>query len=287
MKKPARIEAKNLSIVVASERRIKAPAAGWFMTRRRYCLLDACERLLLFRSLYFSAARKDDGYGDNFAGHVAFKTDRCSDRLSDELAGCGLGHELDPLCVRRQCPKLLASLADDEHTHRTSIITADKVCELSVDHSRCRGGRCRAALGDRLRKRRAHSRKRRHHHAADRSLDLLTGMYRKRRTLRSIERMLRDLSKRNFDRFQKLRIAPSHYIRRCDLSIKIRSDAGILDSPACPARVVRRTSGQLNASAVDQARREIVRTDTAAKRSLADDRTNLAELEHERAGLCS
>src|SRR4029434_5718481 len=137
MKKPARIEAKNLSIVVASERRIKDTAAGWFMTRRRYCLLDACERLLLFRSLYFSPARKDDGYGDNFAGHVAFKTDRCSDRLSDELAGCGLGHELDPLCVRRHGPKLLAFLEDDEHTHRTSIITAAQVGELSAAQHRC------------------------------------------------------------------------------------------------------------------------------------------------------
>src|SRR5258705_12855298 len=112
-------------------------------------------------------------------------------------------------------------------------------------------------------------------------------MNREGRPLRTEWRIFRNPRKRDLDCFFKLWIASGNHICRCDLDIEIRCNADIFDSPSRSAGIVRRAIRQLNAAAIDEIRREVIRTDASPKSAFADDWTNLRKLEHKRTGLGS
>src|SRR5690348_1212934 len=108
-------------------------------------------------------------------------------------------------------------------------------------------------------------------------------MNRKRRTLRTNGPVLRDFREGDFDCFLELRISPGDNVSGRDLDVEVRRDAKVFNAPGS-TRIVRGPIRQSDLPAVDQCRREVIRTDARAERALADDWTKLPELEHEGAG---
>src|ERR1700752_1003385 len=110
-------------------------------------------------------------------------------------------------------------------------------------------------------------------------------MNRNRRTLRRIQRTLRNLRQRDFDGFLKLRIASGDYVSRRDLGVEIRRDANVLNPPTRPTRIVCSAIRQTNLPAVNKLRCKVIWTNATAESALADQWSNLRQLEHKRTGL--
>src|SRR5690349_6871327 len=108
-------------------------------------------------------------------------------------------------------------------------------------------------------------------------------MNRKRRTLRHKHRVLRNLRERDLDRLLQLRISPGDHVSRCDLDVEIGSHANVFYAPVRATGIVRGTIRKTDLTAIDQRRREVIRTNAATESTLTNNWTNFRKLEHEGA----